>query len=49
MTTTINESEWKRQMKDHDIRILNAKLLMLELKNENLKNEMQTVIDQLTE
>ena len=38
------ESDWKRQLIEHDIRLQNAKLQMIELQHENKLAEMRELL-----
>lgn len=41
------ESDWKRQLIEHDIRLQNAKLQMIELQHENKLAEMRELLHDL--
>lgn len=38
------EQDWKRQLIEHDIRLQNAKIQMIELQNENKLAEMRELL-----
>ena len=44
MNNTRQESDWKRQLIEHDIRLQNAKLQMVELQHENKMSEMRELL-----
>ena len=44
VNNTRQESDWKRQLIEHDIRLQNAKLQMVELQHENKMSEMRELL-----
>ena len=44
LTAVRQESDWKRQLIEHDIRLQNAKLQMIELQHENKLAEMRELL-----
>ena len=44
VNNTRQESDWKRQLIEHDIRLQNAKLQMMELQHENKMSEMRELL-----